>query len=62
MSAEKPSLVPAVHREVRFSLAQLLHEAAEERKGGAFGTEKVHQQDIRKIFRAKNRKPRASQG
>jgi hypothetical protein len=62
MSKEPKSLIPAVSREVRFNLAQLLREAAEERQSGAFGTEKVHQQDIRKIFRAKPRKPRASQG
>jgi hypothetical protein len=53
---ERPA--PAA-REVRFCLKDMLQEVAEERQTGAFGTEKLHQKDIRKLFRSKTRPARA---
>ncbi len=44
--------------EVRYSLREMLVEVATERSSGAFGAEKLHQKDIRKMFRPKPRKPR----
>jgi hypothetical protein len=60
MTTEKDSPALSVNREVRFKLAQLLRDVAEERQSGAFGQEKVHQKEIQKIFRTKPRKARAS--
>jgi hypothetical protein len=56
-AADKPRpAAPTELQEERYSLAEMLREVAEERQGGAFGGEKVHPRDIRKLFRAKSRK------
>lgn len=58
----KPAVPPragADLKEVRFSLADLLAEAAAEHQTGAFGMEKLHRQDVRRIFRSKRPKRRA---
>jgi hypothetical protein len=61
MSAEKKPGAPAGEeeiREVRFSLSALLKEVARERLTGAFGAEKLHQKDIRTVFRPRKRNRR----
>lgn len=45
-------------REIRFSLRDMLAEVATDRLTGAFGTEKLRQEDVKQLFRAKPRKPR----
>lgn len=49
---------PSGLREERYSLQAMLAEVAVERQSGAFGMEKFHRQDIRKIFVPKPRKRR----
>jgi hypothetical protein len=48
-------------KEVRYSLREMLVEVATERSSGALGSEKLHRNDIRKMFRPKARKSREAQ-
>ena len=58
--SEKPreSRPPGELREVRFSLGELLDQVAEERRSGSFGAEKMHQTDVRRVFRKKGGRSR----
>jgi hypothetical protein len=47
--------------EVRYSLREMMVEVTTERQSGSMGAEKLHRKDIRKLFRAKPRKPRDTQ-
>jgi len=49
-------------QEERYSLRDMLAEVALESQDGAFGAQKLHQKDVRKVFRAKPKKRRAPQG
>ncbi len=49
-------------QEERYSLRAMLEEVALESHAGAIGAEKLHRNDVRKIFRAKPKKRRATQG
>jgi len=47
-------------REVRFSLRRLLEEVVVERRLGSLGSEKIHQADVRRMFRSKKKKTHGS--
>jgi hypothetical protein len=51
---QKPACTDPL-REVRFSLRTLVAEVTEERRRGSFGSEKLHQSDLRRIFKRKGR-------
>lgn len=51
---------PKILREVRYNLSTMLEEVAQERMTGAFGTEKLRQADVRKLFRAKSKTDRGN--
>lgn len=46
--------------EERYCLRDMLAEVKMETRAGALGAEKLHQKDIRKLFRAKSPRPRAT--
>lgn len=52
-----PSTKPTL-QETRYSLRELLQDVAEERLTGVFGSEKLHQRDINRVFHAQQRKTR----
>ncbi len=56
----RPGRVRSACNEVRYSLREILAEVASERASGTMGAEKMHRKEIRKLFRAKPRQPRAA--
>jgi len=65
MSDESGKSMPArgasALNEVRYSLREMMVEVASERSSGSLAAEKMHQKDIRKLFRDQPRKPREAQ-
>jgi hypothetical protein len=59
-SGKSTKVQPALQEE-RYSLRDMLAEVALESQDGTFGAERLHQKDVRKIFRAKPLKRRAAQ-
>lgn len=51
-----------VLQEERYSLRTMLEEVVLESHAGAIGAEKLHRNDVRKIFRTKPKQRRAAQG
>ncbi len=50
---ETPAAPPTLLAEVKYPLPELLSEIANERATGSFGMEKLDQQEIQKLFKAK---------
>ena len=53
LSTDSTALPAVVIAEVRYSLPQMLHELKAERAAGSFAMEKLDQNEIGKLFKAK---------
>lgn len=52
-NTESPSAPHPLLAEIKYSLPELLAEIANERATGSYGMEKLDQQEIQKLFKAK---------